>query len=70
MYSIVHSHGQDHPGCRLQCGDLLKLGRIKFFVRELCLNGQKQKSDSNVLFMRSGLNSIVAPFSQQLPQSE
>jgi len=72
MYFIVRAfnQGPQPSGCRLSCGDLLKLGRIKFFIRELCFLGSKQKSDSNVLFMRGSINCEVAPAVEQLEQGE
>jgi len=46
------------------------LGRIKFFIRELCFKGIKQKSDSNILFMRNAINCEVASFIQDQVQGE
>lgn len=47
LYQIVRSFEE---GYEVNSGDLLKMGRIKFFVREMSCNGKKQKADSNNLF--------------------
>jgi len=47
-------------GFRLRVGDLLKLGRIKFFIRELAFEGRKEKADSNELFLKGEFNCCIS----------
>mmetsp|Transcript_75377 Transcript_75377/g.163055 ORF Transcript_75377/g.163055 Transcript_75377/m.163055 type:complete len:93 (+) Transcript_75377:352-630(+) len=47
-------------GFKLKVGDLIKLGRIKFFIRELSFNSHKAVSDSNDLFFKEKENTILA----------
>lgn len=56
LYQIVRSIPD---GYQIHSGDLLKMGRIKFFVREMSSNGCKVKADSNNLFYKNDFNCCV-----------
>lgn len=56
LYQIVRSFPL---GYEINSGDLLKMGRIKFFVREMCAHGHKVKADSNNLFYKNDFNCQV-----------
>lgn len=53
LYQVVRSFPS---GQEIHSGDLLKMGRIKFFVREMCTSGHKVKADSNNLFYKNDFN--------------
>lgn len=55
MRAFSYENGAN--GYKLSVGDLIKLGRVKFFIRELCFQAEKSKADSNLLFMRDSVNS-------------